>query len=86
MKINPGFFANKLFKVLYRPALRDCEIDKTANIGMASNCIRVKMGRYSYMGFYNSVCDTTIGPGFLRREKQYEKELLENSGREEPGG
>ena len=61
MKVNPGFFINKLIKFLHRPALRDCEIDKTANIGMASNCIRVKMGRYSYMGFYNSVCDTTIG-------------------------
>ena len=61
MKVNPGFFINKFIKLIHRPALRDCEIDKTASVGMASNCIRVKMGRYSYMGFYNSVCDTTIG-------------------------
>lgn len=61
MKVNPGFFINKFIKLIHRPALRDCEIDKTSSVGMASNCIRVKMGRYSYMGFYNSVCDTTIG-------------------------
>lgn len=61
MKVNPGFFINKLIKLIHRPALRDCDIDKTARVGMASNCIRVKMGRYSYMGFYNSICDTTIG-------------------------
>ena len=61
MKVNPGFFINKFIKLIHRPALRDCDIDKTAKVGMASNCIRVKMGRYSYMGFYNSICDTTIG-------------------------
>ena len=61
MRVNPGFFINKLIKLIHRPALRDCDIDKTARVGMASNCIRVKMGRYSYMGFYNSICDTTIG-------------------------
>lgn len=61
MKVNFGFFINKLIKLAYRPALRDCEIDKTARIGMASNCIRVKMGRYSYMGCFNSVCDVKIG-------------------------
>lgn len=61
MKVNPGFFINKFIKLIHRPALRDCEIDKTSSVGMASNCIRVKMGKYSYMGFYNSVCDTTIG-------------------------
>ena len=61
MRINPGFFLNKFIKLIHRPALRDCDIDKTANVGMASNCIRIRMGRYSYMGFYNSVCDTNIG-------------------------
>lgn len=61
MKVNVGFFINKFIKLIHRPALRDCEIDKTASIGMASNCIRVKMGRYSYIGFYNSVSDTNIG-------------------------
>ena len=61
MKVNPGFIVNKFIKLIHRPALRDCEIDKTAHVGMASNCIRVKMGRYSYIGFYNSMCDVTIG-------------------------
>ncbi len=61
MNINCGFFINKIIKLIYRPALRDCDIDKTARVGMASNCIRVKMGRYSYMGFYNSMTDVDIG-------------------------
>ena len=61
MRINVGFLINKTLKAIYRPALRNCQIDKTARIGMASNCISVKMGRYSYMGSFNSVCDTTIG-------------------------
>lgn len=61
MKVNPGFFINKFIKLIHRPALRDCDIDKTAKVGMACNCIRVKMGRYSYMGFYNSMSDVTIG-------------------------
>lgn len=61
MKINWGFIINKFIKLLYRPALRDCEIEKTASVGMASNCIRVKMGKYSYVGFFNSMTDVTIG-------------------------
>lgn len=61
MRINPGYIINKFFKMIHRPALRDCDIDKTAKVGAASNCIRVKMGRYSYMGVNNSVCDTKIG-------------------------
>ena len=61
MKVNPGYFMNKIMKVIHRPALRDCKIDKTAKVGMASNCIRVQMGRYSYMGFYNSMTDVKIG-------------------------
>lgn len=61
MKVNLGFFWNKFLKLLNRPALRDCQIDKTAKVGASSNCIRVNMGRYSYMGFHNSICDTTIG-------------------------
>ena len=61
MKVNSGYFVNKLIKYIYRPALRDCEIDKTARIGMASNCIRVRIGRYSYIGFYNAMSDVTIG-------------------------
>lgn len=61
MKVNLGLYINKLIKYLHRPALRDCDVDSTSHIGMASNCIRVKMGRYSYMGYNNSVCDTIIG-------------------------
>lgn len=61
MKVNPGFFWSKFLKLLNRPALRDCRIDKTASVGTGSNCIRVKIGRYSYMGFHNSICDTEIG-------------------------
>ncbi len=61
MRVNSGFFVNKLIKKLYRPALRDCTIDRTAKIGMASNCIRVKMGRYSYAGFHNAMTDVQIG-------------------------
>lgn len=56
-----GFFVNKVIKAVYRPALRDCQIQKTAKVGLGSNCIRVKMGKYSYMGSFNSVCDTVIG-------------------------
>ncbi len=61
MKVNPGFFINKFIKLIHRPALRDCDIDKTAKIGMACNCIHVKMGRYSYVGFYNSMSNVTMG-------------------------
>lgn len=61
MKINPGFFVNKIIRTINRPALRDCTIDKNAKIGTGSNCIRTKIGRYSYMGKNNSVADTNIG-------------------------
>ena len=61
MKVNPGFFVNKAIRLINRPALRNCDIDKTAKIGTGSNCISVKMGRYSYMGKNNSICNTEIG-------------------------
>lgn len=61
MKVNPGFFVNKLLRFINRPALRNCAIDKTAVVGSGSNCINVNMGRYSYMGKNNSVCNTSIG-------------------------
>ena len=61
MKVNPGFFINKFLRLINRPALRNCEIDKTARVGTGSNCIGVKMGRYSYMGKNNSVANTRIG-------------------------
>lgn len=61
MKVNFGFFISKFLRWLNRPALRNCNIDKTAKICTGSNCIGVEMGRYSYMGKNNSVTNTTIG-------------------------
>lgn len=61
MKVNPGFWINKFLRWLNRPALRDCIIDKTAYVGSGSNCISVKMGKYSYMGKNNSMCNVSIG-------------------------
>lgn len=61
MKVNLGFLINKLLRLANRPALRNCEIDKTAKVGTGSNCIGVQMGRYSYMGKNNSVANTRIG-------------------------
>lgn len=61
MNVNPGFFINKFLRLVNRPALRNCQIDKTAKVGTGSNCIYVQMGRYSYMGKNNSVANTSIG-------------------------
>lgn len=61
MTVNLGFFINKLLRLINRPALRNCQIDKTAKVGTGSNCISVTMGRYSYMGKNNSVCNASIG-------------------------
>lgn len=61
MNINLGFFINKFFRIINRPALRNCRIDKKAKVGTGSNCIGVRMGRFSYMGKNNSVANTTIG-------------------------
>lgn len=61
MKINIGFFVSKFLRLINRPALRNCNIDKTAKVGTGSNCIAVQMGRYSYMGKNNSVTNTRIG-------------------------
>ncbi len=61
MNVNFGFFISKLLRAINRPALRGCKIDKTAKVGTGSNCINVQMGRYSYMGKNNSVCNTSIG-------------------------
>ncbi len=61
LRVNFGFFINKLLRLLNRPALRYCQIDKLAKVGTGSNCIGVKMGRYSYMGKNNSVANATIG-------------------------
>lgn len=61
MNVNFGFFISKFLRAINRPALRGCKIDKTAKVGTGSNCINVQMGRYSYMGKNNSVCNTSIG-------------------------
>ena len=61
MKVNLGFFVNKFLRLINRPALRNCVIDRTASVGSGSNCIDVQMGRYSYMGKNNSVENTRIG-------------------------
>lgn len=61
MRVNLGFFINKFLRLINRPALRNCQIDKTAKVGTGSNCIGVTMGRYSYMGKNNSVCNAAIG-------------------------
>lgn len=61
MRVNAGFFWAKILQVINRSALRDCEIDSKAKIGSGCNCIKVKIGRYSYMGNNNSIANTTIG-------------------------
>lgn len=61
MNVNFGFFVSKFLRAINRPALRGCKIDKTAKVGTGSNCINVQMGRYSYMGKNNSVCNANIG-------------------------
>lgn len=61
MTVKLGFFINKFLRLINRPALRNCQIDKTAKVGTGSNCIGVTMGRYSYMGKNNSVCNASIG-------------------------
>lgn len=61
MKVNVGYFISKFLRLINRPALRNCHIDRTAKVGTGSNCINTKMGRYSYMGKNNSVCNTSIG-------------------------
>lgn len=61
MKVNPGFFINKFLRLINRPALRNCVIDKTSVVGTGSNCIDVRIGRFSYMGKNNSVANTRIG-------------------------
>lgn len=61
MKVNPGFWWSKIIKILNRPALRNCNIDKTAVIGAGSNCIDTNIGRYTYTGKNNSMVNVDIG-------------------------
>ena len=61
MKINPGYVWAKFLKVINRPALRNCTIDKTASIGAGSNCVSVNVDRFTYMGKNNSIINADIG-------------------------
>lgn len=59
--VNFGFFISKLILKLFRPALRNCKIDKSSKIGSGCNCIKTTVGRYSYMGNNCVVVNTKIG-------------------------
>jgi acetyltransferase-like isoleucine patch superfamily enzyme len=61
MKINLGYFWAKALKILNRPAMRDCNIDRRASVGSGSNLINVTMGKYSYMAKNNSMVNVQIG-------------------------
>lgn len=61
MKINLGFFFAKFLKLINRPALRNCSIDRCAVVGSGSNCINVSMGKYSYTGKNVSMTNVCIG-------------------------
>ena len=61
MKINLGFMVSKVLRAINRPALRNCQVDKSATVGTGSNCIGTTIGRYSYLGKNTSVVDADIG-------------------------
>ena len=61
MNVNFGYFWAKALKILNRPAMRDCNIDKRASVGSGSNLINVTMGKYSYMAMNNSMVNVQIG-------------------------
>lgn len=61
MSVNFGFFIHKLLRWLNRPALRGCSVDRTASVGSGSNCVHVQIGRYSYLGKNNSLCNVRLG-------------------------
>ena len=51
----------KLITYLQVPAIRSCKIDKRTWIGHRSNLINVTIGKYSYVGVNNSICNCNIG-------------------------
>lgn len=61
MNFNFGYLINKLIKKMYRPALKNCQIDLKSKVGSGSNLINVKMGKYSYCGNYTTIVNTDIG-------------------------
>lgn len=55
------YIYSKIILLIQIPSIRECKIDKTAKVGARSNLIKVKIGKYSYMGNNNSVTNTEIG-------------------------
>lgn len=51
----------KLVTYIQIPAIRNSKIDKRSWIGHRSNLINVTIGRYSYVGVNNSICNCNIG-------------------------
>lgn len=62
MRVNPGFFVAKFLKLINRAALRNCNIDKKADIGSGSNCIGTTVEKYTYMGKNCVAVNAHIGP------------------------
>ena len=61
MTLNAGYFINKILRIINRPALRNCRIDKRSKVGTGSNLIAVDMGKYSYTGKNCSITNTEVG-------------------------
>lgn len=61
MKINFWYIWAKFLKLINQPALRDCNVHKTAKIGSGCNCINMKIGQYSYIGKNNTLTNVQIG-------------------------
>ncbi|MBS5451870.1 MAG: CatB-related O-acetyltransferase [Coriobacteriia bacterium] len=55
------YYLAKFFQKIQLPSLRNCVIDRTAHVLQKSNLIDVSIGRYSYVGVANSICNTSIG-------------------------
>lgn len=56
-----SYYIGKAIQKIQIPTMRDCEIDPTAKVCQRSNLIKVKMGRYSYIGASNSLNNVSIG-------------------------
>lgn len=61
MNKNPGFYFSKLLNRMYRPAMRNCSLEKHTRVGSESNCIGMKLGRFSCMGKACFIHNATIG-------------------------
>lgn len=56
-----SFILAKLLRKLQRPALRNCQIDKTARVMAWSQLNDVIMGRYSYCGYDCTMSNVQVG-------------------------